>query len=104
MFLIASGLHSQALAVLSCVRDSEVFGEFQDLYTRYGFGLCDGLELLLGHGPGYGPVETYTYWASCCQSWPGLCAQGCLVQASDCLWRRTLLIGTDSDIGFLTRW
>lgn len=75
MLLIATGLQSRALAVPSCVRDSEVFGEFPDLSTRYGFGFCDGLELLLGHGPGYGPVETYTSWASCCQSWPGLCSR-----------------------------
>lgn len=103
MLLIATGLHSRALAVLSCVRDSEVFGEFPYLSTRYGFGFvmalscCWGMDLAMGQWK-----LTHTGLPA---AGPGLaCAQGCLVQASNCLWRRTLLTDTDSDIGFLTRW
>lgn len=58
MLPIAVGLQSPASAVPSSVRDSEVFGEFSDLSPSYGLGFCDGLELLLGHRPDYGPAET----------------------------------------------
>lgn len=68
MLPIVASLQPPVLALPSYMRDSEVFGEFPDLSPSYGLGFYDGLGSLLGYGPGYGPVETYAHWASCCQS------------------------------------
>lgn len=54
MLLIAAGLQSPALGVLSYVRDSEVFGELPDVSPSCGFGFvmalgrCWDMDLAMG--------------------------------------------------------